>query len=108
VRRSLHGRALRSVARRIDPNGRPKGLSGPVGYWHVDDLAATVEALVAAGGTAHQAVTDVGGGKLVATVTDADGNEIGLIQPAAADRSSVLFMAERDGGALGRSRRCPD
>ena len=66
----------------LDPNGRAQGLSGPVGYWHVDDLAATVEALVAAGGTAQQAATDVGGGKLVASVTDADGNVIGLIQPA--------------------------
>jgi hypothetical protein len=30
--------------------------------------------------TTRQDVTDVGGGKLVATVTDADGNVIGLTQ----------------------------
>jgi ABC-type uncharacterized transport system substrate-binding protein len=31
---------------------------------------------------AFQAVKDVGGGKLVGSVKDADGNVIGLIQPA--------------------------
>jgi uncharacterized glyoxalase superfamily protein PhnB len=33
-----------------------------------------------AGATTRQEATDVGGGKLVATVTDADGNVIGLTQ----------------------------
>jgi predicted enzyme related to lactoylglutathione lyase len=38
--------------------------------------------LVDAGAETQQEVTDVGGGKLVATVKDADGNVIGLLQPA--------------------------
>jgi predicted enzyme related to lactoylglutathione lyase len=67
----------------LDPNGHGKGMSGPVGYWHVDDIGSTRDALVEAGATEDQAVTDVGGGRLVATVTDADGNVIGLLQPAA-------------------------
>ncbi|SDY34817.1 hypothetical protein SAMN05661080_03161 [Modestobacter sp. DSM 44400] len=36
--------------------------------------------LVAAGATPGQPVRDVGGGKLIATVTDADGDVLGLLQ----------------------------
>ena len=64
----------------LDPNGHGKGMTGSLGYWHVDDIAATIDAVVAAGGAQQQAVTDVGGGKLIATATDADGNLIGLLQ----------------------------
>jgi predicted enzyme related to lactoylglutathione lyase len=46
----------------------------------VGDIKASLQALVDAGATPKQAVTDVGGGKLIATVTDADGNAIGLMQ----------------------------
>jgi predicted enzyme related to lactoylglutathione lyase len=67
----------------LDPNGHGKGMTGPVPYWHVDDIKATVEELVRAGGSEKQPVTDVGGGRLIATVADADGNPIGLIQPSA-------------------------
>ena len=64
----------------LDPNGHAKGMTGPVGYWHVDDINKTIAALIEAGGSAQQPATDVGGGKLVATVADADGNVIGVIQ----------------------------
>lgn len=63
----------------LDPNGASKGMAGPVGYWHVADLAATLDAVVAAGGSADQPVQDFGG-RLVGTVKDASGNVIGLIQ----------------------------
>ncbi|MFL6160895.1 MAG: VOC family protein [Jatrophihabitantaceae bacterium] len=66
----------------LDPNGHGKGMTGPVAYWHVDDIKSSVAELVAAGAAEQQAVTDVGG-RLIATVTDADGNPIGLIQAAA-------------------------
>jgi predicted enzyme related to lactoylglutathione lyase len=36
--------------------------------------------VVEAGGSEQQPVRDVGGGKLIATANDADGNVIGLIQ----------------------------
>ncbi|HEY0520260.1 MAG TPA: VOC family protein [Ilumatobacteraceae bacterium] len=65
----------------LDPNGHSRGLDGPLGYWHVDDIASTISAVLAAGGEKHHDVTDVGGGKLVAAVKDADGNVIGLLQP---------------------------
>lgn len=65
----------------LDPNGRSQGMTGPLGYWHVDDIAATLKQLRDAGAEEVQAVRDVGGGKLTATVKDADGNIVGLIQP---------------------------
>ena len=64
----------------LNPHGHQQGMTGPVGYWQVDDVTAAVDALVAAGGEARGEPRDVGGGTLIATVTDADGNPIGLIQ----------------------------
>ena len=64
----------------LDPNGHSKGMMGPISYWHVDDLKKSLQSLLDAGAQAQQAVTDVGGGKLLATVKDADGYLIGLIQ----------------------------
>ncbi|MCA1822555.1 MAG: hypothetical protein LC644_12685 [Pseudonocardia sp.] len=52
------------------------------GYWHVDDIKASVQALLDAGAQAQQEIRDVGGGKLIAAVKDTDGNVIGLIQPS--------------------------
>jgi predicted enzyme related to lactoylglutathione lyase len=62
----------------LDPNGH---TGGPVGYWHVDDVRTAVARLLAAGAEERQPVRDVGGGRLVATVADAEGNIIGLLQP---------------------------
>ncbi|WP_018335794.1 VOC family protein [Actinomycetospora chiangmaiensis] len=56
------------------------GMTGPVGYWHVDDIEATLAAVTAAGAVVTQPAKDVGGGRLTATVTDADGNVLGLLQ----------------------------
>ena len=64
----------------LDPNGHSQGMTGPVSYWHVDDIKETLEQLLDAGAEAQQAIRDVGGGKLIASVKDADGNTIGLIQ----------------------------
>lgn len=67
----------------LDPHGHDKGLTGPVPYWHVDDIRARLAALLAAGAQTVQDVQDVGGGRLIATVRDADGNAIGLLQDPA-------------------------
>jgi len=64
----------------LDPHGHHKGMTGPIGYWDVEDITATVDSLVAAGAQTIDPVKDVGGGKLVATVKDLDGNVFGLIQ----------------------------
>ena len=64
----------------LDPNGHKKGLTGPVPYWAVDDIASQIDRLTAAGATVMQQPMDVGGGRKVAVVTDTDGNVIGLMQ----------------------------
>jgi predicted enzyme related to lactoylglutathione lyase len=65
----------------LDPHGHSHGMTGPVDYCHVDDIEATLSLLVSAGAEILQPAKDVGGGKLVATVTDADRHVIGLLQP---------------------------
>jgi len=67
----------------LDPNGHSRGMTGPVGYCHVNDIKKSLQLLLDAGAQALQEVTDVGGGKLIASVKDADNNVIGLIQLAA-------------------------
>jgi predicted enzyme related to lactoylglutathione lyase len=64
----------------LDPNGHSKGMTAPVGYWHVNDIKKSLQILLDAGAQAQQEVKDVGGGKLIASVKDADSNIIGLIQ----------------------------
>lgn len=62
------------------PGGGPQGMTGPVAYWHVSDIEAKLAAVTAAGATVREPVRDVGAGRLVATVTDPDGNVLGLLQ----------------------------
>ena len=69
----------------LDPNGHRSGMTAPIGYWNVDDINSTLTALLEAGAEPVQEVKDVGGGKLIASVKDPDGNVIGLLQPAAGD-----------------------
>jgi len=64
----------------LDPNGHNAGMTGPVGYGHVNDINQSLRLLLDAGAQMQQEVKDVGGGKLIASVRDADGNIIGLIQ----------------------------
>jgi predicted enzyme related to lactoylglutathione lyase len=61
------------------PGGLEK-MSSPVAYWHVADIEAKVAEVTAAGATVKEPPHDVGGGRLVATVTDPDGNVLGLLQ----------------------------
>ena len=62
------------------PGGGPQGMTSPVAYWHVPDIEAKLAEVSAAGATMKESVRDVGGGRLVATVTDPDGNVLGLLQ----------------------------
>lgn len=64
------------------PGGGPQGMASPVAYLHVPDIEAKLAEVTAAGATVRQAPRDVGGGRLVATVTDLDGNVLGVIQDA--------------------------
>jgi predicted enzyme related to lactoylglutathione lyase len=62
------------------PGGDPQGMSSPVTYWEVADIEAKLSEVTAAGGTVKEPAHDVGGGRLVATFTDPDGNELGVLQ----------------------------
>jgi predicted enzyme related to lactoylglutathione lyase len=62
------------------PGGGPQGMTSPVAYWQVPDIEAKLAEVTAAGATVKEAPHDVGGGRLVATVTDPDGNVLGLLQ----------------------------
>ena len=62
------------------PGGGPQQMSSPVNYWHVPDIEAKLAEVTAAGATVKEPPHDVGGGRLVATVTDPDGNVLGLLQ----------------------------
>jgi predicted enzyme related to lactoylglutathione lyase len=62
------------------PGGGPQGMTSAVAYWHVPDIEAKLAEVTAAGATVKEPAHDVGGGRLVATVTDPDGNSLGLIQ----------------------------
>jgi len=64
----------------LDPNGHNQGMTGPVGYFHVSDIQKSLQSLVDAGAQTQQGVKDLGGGKLIASVKDADENIIGLLQ----------------------------
>jgi predicted enzyme related to lactoylglutathione lyase len=61
----------------LDPRGKS---NGPIGFWDTDDIEASLRELQEAGAELREGARDVGGGKLVATVTDPDGNVIGLTQ----------------------------
>ena len=62
------------------PGGGPQGMTSPVAYWHVPDIEAKLAEVTAAGATVKEPARDVGGGRLVATFTDPDGNVLGLLQ----------------------------
>ncbi|MFD3654548.1 VOC family protein [Streptomyces sp. 24-1644] len=62
------------------PAGGPQGMTSPVTFWHVPDIEAKLAEVTAAGATVKEKAHDVGGGRLMATVTDPDGNLLGLLQ----------------------------
>jgi predicted enzyme related to lactoylglutathione lyase len=62
------------------PGGGPQGMTSPVAYWHVQDIDTKLAEVIDAGATMKEPAHDVGGGRMVATVTDPDGNVLGLLQ----------------------------
>lgn len=63
----------------LDPNAAKTGKTYPVSYWHVKSVAAATKQLVAAGVTVNAEPTDVGGGMMLATFKDPNGNIFGII-----------------------------
>src|SRR5690349_8752738 len=62
------------------PGGGPQAMTSPVAYWHVSDIEAKLAEVTAAGATVKEPAHEVGWGRVVATVTDPDGNVLGLLQ----------------------------
>ena len=62
------------------PGGAAQGMTSPVAYWHVADIEAKLAEVTAAGAVVNEPPHDVGGGRLVATFTDPDGNVLGVLQ----------------------------
>jgi predicted enzyme related to lactoylglutathione lyase len=62
------------------PSGGPQSMASPVAYWAVPDIEAKLAEVTAAGATVKEPPRDVGGGRLVASFADPDGNVLGLVQ----------------------------
>lgn len=62
------------------PRRGPESSTSPVAYWQVSNIEAKLAEVTAAGATVKEPAQDVGGGRLVATFTDPDGNVLGLLQ----------------------------
>ena len=61
----------------LDPNGHKQGMTV---YYQVDDIQKSLQSLLDAGAKPVQEIKDIGGGGLIASVKDGNGNLIGLIQ----------------------------
>jgi predicted enzyme related to lactoylglutathione lyase len=61
----------------LDPNGHQAGMTV---YYQVDDIYKSLKSLLDAGARPVQEIKDIGGGGLIASVKDENGNLIGLIQ----------------------------
>jgi len=61
----------------LDPHGHREGMTA---YYHVDNIEKSLKSLVDAGATTIQEIKDVGQGRLIASIKDAEGNIVGLLQ----------------------------
>lgn len=69
------------INRRYAPPGAANPAGGAVMHWHVDDLTATVDKLLAMGATEYQPTTEHGDGSgfTTASVVDPFGNVLGVM-----------------------------
>ncbi|MFF4617659.1 VOC family protein [Nonomuraea jabiensis] len=64
---------------RYAPAGATDGPAGAITYWHVDDLEAALDRLIALGAKEHQAIRQHGEGFVTASVIDPFGNVLGVM-----------------------------
>lgn len=62
------------------PQGGPQHMASPIAYWHVSDIEAKLAEVTKAGAVVKESPHEVGGGRLVASFADPDGNVLGLVQ----------------------------
>jgi predicted enzyme related to lactoylglutathione lyase len=67
------------IDRRYAPPAATTGPAGVVAFWHVDDLRATYEQLLALGATAYEPPVDREAGFITASVIDPFGNILGIM-----------------------------
>jgi len=67
------------IDRRYAPKGSTAGPGGAVTYWHVDDLEAALEKLIAMGAKEYEPTTKRGEGFITASVLDPFGNILGIM-----------------------------
>ncbi|MDJ0311812.1 VOC family protein [Arthrobacter sp. H35-D1] len=67
------------IDRQYAPVGAANVPGGAVAFWHVDDLAATVEQLAAMGATVYEPLTERESGFSTASFIDPFGNVLGIM-----------------------------
>jgi predicted enzyme related to lactoylglutathione lyase len=67
------------IDQRYAPHAVGGGPAGAVVYWHVDDVTAAVERLLAMGATRNEAITAREAGFVTASVVDPFGNILGVM-----------------------------
>lgn len=67
------------IDRRWAPPGARNAPGGAVVFWHVDDLEATLERLIALGATEYEPLTRREAGFATASVVDPFGNVLGIM-----------------------------
>jgi predicted enzyme related to lactoylglutathione lyase len=68
------------IDRRFAPPELSAGPGGAVVYWHVDDVAATLDRLVSLGAKQLEPVTERGPGFVTASAIDPFGNVLGVME----------------------------
>jgi catechol 2,3-dioxygenase-like lactoylglutathione lyase family enzyme len=61
------------------PQGSPDRPGGAIAYWHVDNVPAVVERLLAMGASEYEPIRDRGHGFVTASVVDPFGNIVGVM-----------------------------
>ena len=67
------------IDRRYAHGAATSAAGGAVMFWHVDDLTATVEKLLAMGATEYEPMTEREAGFTTASVVDPFGNVLGVM-----------------------------
>jgi predicted enzyme related to lactoylglutathione lyase len=67
------------IDRKYAPKGATAGPGGAVVFWHVDDVAAALEKVMAMGAKEYEPLTTRGVGFVTASVVDPFGNILGLM-----------------------------
>jgi predicted enzyme related to lactoylglutathione lyase len=67
------------IDQRYAPHALTGGPSGAVIFWHVDDVTAAVERLLALGATMNEEITEREAGFVTASVVDPFGNILGVM-----------------------------